>query len=332
MATVFVTGATGHIGANLVRSLLERGEAVRALVRTPGDRALVGVGPGLEEVRGDLRDVTSLRHAMAGCDRVYHLAALVSLRPGARREMFEVNVQGTKHVMDACLAEGVARVVHCSTFGAVGPSGDGSPSDETCAVDAFAAPLDYDLSKVLAELEVHRACANGLDAVIVNPSGVVGPWDWKPSSVGQTVIDFARRRIPAYVAGAFELVAMRDVVDGLQLAMERGRSGQRYILSGERLTVDALLDELARITAAPRPRVRLSPRVMLPVAHVSSLVMRRFFPRTPPRFTPGIIKLLQDGRRATTQKAQRELGYRPTSVLAALREQYDWFRARDIIR
>ncbi len=330
MARTFVTGGTGHIGANLVRALVARGEEVKALVRSPGDRALAGLD--VEEVRADLRDVDGLRRAMAGCDRVYHLAALVSLRPGARREMFDVNVLGTKHVMAACLAAGVARVVHCSTFGAVGRSEDGGPSDETCAVNPFDTALDYDLSKVHAELEVHRACAAGLDAVIVNPTGVVGPWDWKPSSVGQTIVDFARRRIPAYVSGAVDLVAMRDVVEGLRLAAERGKTGQRYILSTERITIDALLDELARLTGAPRPRVRLSPRLMVPVAHLSSLVMRTFFPRMPPRFTPGTIALLGDGRCATTQKAQRELGYCPTSVFAALREQYDWFRARDIIR
>ncbi|MEO6950739.1 MAG: SDR family oxidoreductase [Polyangia bacterium] len=330
MGKTFVTGGTGHVGANLVRALLERGEAVKALVRNKGDRALRGLD--LEEVVGDLHDEAGIARAMAGCDHVYHLAAFVSLRAGARREIFDVNVRGTQHVMSACLAKGVQRVVFCSSFGAVGRAPDGGVSDETCALDPFDTDLDYDLSKSMAELEVHRAYASGLDAVIVNPSGIVGPWDVKPSSLGKTIIDFSERRIPAYIPGSFELVAMRDVVAGHLLAMKHGRAGQRYILSGRLCTVDELLDELERLTGKARPRLRVPPSMMMPVAHLSSAFMRSFFPRTPPRFTPGTIKLLGRGKRASTEKAQRELGYRPTSVFAALGEQYDWFRERRIIR
>ena len=329
MGKTFVTGGTGHVGANLVRALLERGEAVKALVRSKGDPALEGLG--LEEVVGDLRDEPSLVRAMQGCDRVYHLAAFVSLAAGAQREIFDINVRGTKHVMRACLESGVQRVVFCSSFGAVGRAPDGGPSDETCALDPFDTDLDYDLSKCMAELEVHRACASGLDAVIVNPSGVVGPCDWKPSSLGKTVIDFARRRLPAYVPGSFELVAMRDVVSGHLLAMEFGRSGQRYILSGGLCTVDELLDELERITGKQRPRLCLPHGMMAPIAHVASALMRSFFPRTPQRFSPGMLKMLGRGKRARIDKAERELGYRPTSVFAALREQFEWFRERRVI-
>lgn len=329
MGKTFVTGGTGHVGANLVRALLERGEVVKALVRTKGDPALFGLE--LEEVVGDLRDEPSIVRAMRGCDRVYHLAACVSLAAGAQREIFEINVCGTKHVMSACLQAGVERVVFCSSFGAVGRAPDGGPSDEACALDPFDTDLDYDLSKCMAELEVHRACASGLHAVIVNPSGVVGPWDWKPSSLGKTVIDFARRRLPAYVPGSFELVAMRDVIAGHLLAMESGRAGQRYILSGGLCTVDELLDELERITGEARPRLCLPRGVLMPVALVASALMHRFSPRTPQRFSPGMLRMLGREKRARTDKAQRELGYRPTSVFAALREQYEWFRERRII-
>lgn len=329
MAAIFVTGGTGHVGANLVRALLERGEAVRALVRRRGDAALAGLH--LEEVEGDLSDTAALTHAMRGCDRAYHLAANVSLRPGDRPQIFEVNVLGTKRVLDAAEAAGVRRVVFCSSLGAVGRPAKGGLSDETFSVNPFDAHLDYDLSKALAELEVHRAVARGLDAVIVNPSGVIGPHDYKPSPMGQSVIDFARRRMPAWVPGAFEFVAVRDVVEGHLLAMERGRTGHRYILSGEHLTLDAFLGELERITGQRRPRLRIPPRVMLPIAHVSSAVMATFFPRVPPRFTPGTIKLLNGGQRADTTKARQGLGWRPTPVFAALREQYDFFRARGLI-
>jgi nucleoside-diphosphate-sugar epimerase len=324
----FVTGGSGHVGANLVRALIERGDDVRALVRRGGDIALAGLP--LEEVEGTLEDRASLERALRGCDRVYHLAAFVSLRPGDEQRMFETNVLGTKHVLEAAEQAGVRRTVFCSSLGAIGRNPDGE-SNETFTINPFDTQLAYDLTKAVAELEVHRAWTRGLDVVIVNPSGVVGPWDFKPSSVGKTIIDFARRRMPAYVPGAFEFVAMRDVVAGHLLAMERGKAGERYILSGSVHTIDELLDELQAITGVARPRLRIPPRVMMPIAHVTSAFMRTFFPAVPPRFTPGTIALLDGGKRVSTKKAQRELGYAPTSVFAALLEQVEWFRRRGTI-
>jgi nucleoside-diphosphate-sugar epimerase len=329
LAKTFLTGATGHVGANLVRALLGRGEDVRCFVRRAGDPALEGLP--VDEFEGDLRDPEAVARGVAGCDRVYHVAAYVSLRPGDKQQIFDVNVLGTKHVLDASQKVGVARVVFCSSFGAVGRNPNGGASDETCSVNPFDTDLDYELSKAVAEIEVHRAVAHGLDAVIVNPSGVVGAQDYKPSAVGKTLIDFARRRIPAYVPGAFEFVAVRDVVAGHLLAMEKGRSGHRYILSGEHHTLDEILVELERITGVKRPRFRLPPRFMSPIAHVSSAFMASFFPTAPPRFTPGTIKILNGGKRADTTKARRELGYAPTPVFAAFQEQYDWFRARGVL-
>jgi len=137
--------------------------------------------------------------------------------------------------------------------------------------------------------------------------------------------------MPAYVPGAFEFVAVRDVVQGHLLAMERGRSGHRYILSGEHRSLDEILVELERITGAPRPKLRIPPHVMMPLAHLSSAFMRSFFPATTPRFTPGTIRLLNGGRHASIEKARRELGYSPTPVFAALAEQYEWFRGRGVL-
>lgn len=329
MAKTLLTGGTGHVGANLVRALVARGEDVRALVRTPGDPALAGLP--IEQVVGDLCDAAAIERAVAGCDRIYHLAAYVSLRRGDRRRIFDVNVRGTKQVLDAAERAGVRRVVYCSSLGAVGRNPEGGVSDETFGVDPSDAALDYDRSKGVAELEVHRAVARGLDCVIVNPSGVVGPHDYKPSPLGRTILDFARRKLPAYVAGGFELVAVRDVVAGHLLAMDRGRVGHRYILSGRHHTLDELLVELERITGAPRPRLRIPPGLALPLAHVASAFMATFFPRVSPRFTPGTIRILNGDKRADIGKARRELGYAPTPVLAALREQCEWFRARGVL-
>jgi nucleoside-diphosphate-sugar epimerase len=258
---------------------------------------------------------------------VYHVAAFVSLRAGDRQQVFDVNVLGTRRVLEAAERAGVHRVVYCSSFGAVGQNPAGA-SDESWTVNPFDTHLDYELSKAMSELEVHRAVQRGLDVVIVNPCGIVGPHDYRPSSVGQTILDFANRKMPVYVPGQFDFVAMRDVVDGHLLAMEKGRRGERYILSGGLFTLDQILDHLSRLTGVRKPRLKLPPQVMLPIAHVSSAIQRAFFPSVPPRFTPGTIKLLGCGKRADASKARRELGLEPTSVLEAFTESVEWFRSR----
>jgi hopanoid-associated sugar epimerase len=331
MAKTFVTGGSGHVGANLVRALLARGVAVKALVRPQSNNAALD-GLDVERVTGDLRDPESLQRAVAGCDRVYHVAAFVSLRKGDQQQVFDVNVTGTKHVLDAAERAGVARTVFCSSFGAVGHNPSGGASDESFTVNPFETHLDYELSKAMAELEVHRAVHRGLDVRIVNPCGIVGAHDYKPSSVGQTILDFANRRMPAYVPGQFDFVAVDDVVAGHLLAMERGRPGERYILSGGPFTLDRILEHLSSLCGVPKPRLRIPPAVMLPIAHLSSALMSTLAPARPPRFTPGTIKILNGGKRADIGKARRELGFEPTGVLDAFTAAYEWFRARGQIR
>jgi nucleoside-diphosphate-sugar epimerase len=329
MPKTFVTGASGHVGANLVRELLARGVAVKALVR--GDTAAID-GLDLERVPGDLRDPVSLARGLAGCDRLYHLAAFVSLRRGDQHEVFDVNVTGTKNILVAAERAGVARTVLCSSFGAVGRNPSGGPSDETHTVNPFETHLDYDLSKAFAELEAHRAVHRGLDVRIVNPCGIVGAHDYKPSSVGQTILDFANRKMPAYVPGQFDFVAVKDVVAGHLLAMDKGRPGERYILSGGLYTLDQLLDHLSSLCAVPKPKLRIPVGVMLPMAYLSNFFLRTFAPTRPPRFTPGTIKMLNVGKHADVSKARRELGFAPTSVLDGFTEAYQWFKARGQIR
>jgi nucleoside-diphosphate-sugar epimerase len=325
LAKTFVTGGSGHVGANLVRALLGRGVAVKALVR--GDVAALE-GVDVERVEGDLRDPASLARALAGCDRLYHLAAFVSLRAGAQQEVFDVNVTGTKNILAAAERAGVERTVFCSSFGAVGRNPNGGPSDETHSINPFEAHLDYDLSKAIAELEVHRAVNRGLDVRIVNPGGVVGAHDYKPSSVGQTILDFANRRMPAYVQGRFEFVAVKDVVAGHLLAMDKGRAGERYILSGGQHSLDEILDHLSALCGVPKPRLRIPVGVMLPMSYLSSFFLRTFAPEKPPRFTPGTIRMLNGGKHADVSKARRELGFVPTPVLDGFTEAYEWFAAR----
>jgi nucleoside-diphosphate-sugar epimerase len=219
----------------------------------------------------------------------------------------------------------VRRIVHCSSFGAVGCNPRGA-SDEEWTLNPYETVMDYELSKAFAEHEVLRAVQQGADVVMVNPSGVVGPWDVRPSLLGRTILDVMRGRLKAYVPGAFDFVPVRDVVAGHLLAMEKGRTGERYLLTGEVVTLDQILDWLAELTGAPRPRLRIPVGLALRLAQVQSLVQGRFFPHAQPRFTPASIRLLNSGKRGDNGKARRELGLRPTPVREAFREAVAWFQ------
>ncbi len=322
--TTLVTGATGHIGNNLVRALLARGERVRVLVR--GGSSLKPLeGLDVERVEGDLRDAPSLERAVSGSEGVYHVAAMVSIRSGDRKTLWDVNVAGTARLLSAARKAGVRRVVHTSSFGAIGQNPDG-PSDEQHALDANEPATDYERSKAEAETEVLREVERGLDACIVNPCATVGPFDFRPGLVGRTVLDFALGKMKAYVPGAFDWVPMRDVIAGHLLAMEKGGAGERYVLSGEVATLDEILDWLADDTGRPRPRLRVPPALMLALSVPKDFVEARYFPERYPRFNRHSIRLLTSGKYGSNQKARRELGLSPTPIREAFRDAVAWFR------
>jgi len=319
-----VTGATGHLGANLVRRLVELGGRVRVLLRPSSDvRAVEGLA--VERAVGDIRDPASLAAAVRGCSRVYHCAAKISITTGREREIYDTNVLGTRNVLAAAARAGVSRVVVTGSFSAVGHH-PGRPSDERDPFDPFARALPYERSKAAVEHECLKAVADGQEVVIAISCAIIGPNDFKPSRMGRVIQDFAAGRMPAYIPGGFEFVAARDIVQGHLLAMERGRPGQRYIFSTEFVTVDTLMEWLSEITGKPKPRLRLPPAVMATIASIASPLMTAFAPDTPQRLTPGAIHLLRLGRRADCSKAKRELGYAPTSVKQAVREAHEWFQ------
>ncbi|HKO94027.1 MAG TPA: SDR family oxidoreductase [Polyangiaceae bacterium] len=322
--TTLVTGATGHIGNNLVRALLARQERVRVLVRAGSSpKSLAGLD--VERIEGDLRDPLSLERAVAGAERVYHVAAMISIRDGDRPALWDVNVAGTARLLSAARKAGVRRVVHTSSFGAIGQN-PGGPSSEAHVLDPKEPATDYERSKAESELEVKRELERGLDACIVNPCATVGPFDFRPSLVGRTFLDFAHGKMKAYVPGGFDWVPMRDVVSGHLLAMEKGAAGERYLLSGEVASLDQILDWLAEDTGRPRPRLRVPPALMLAVCGPKDAIEARFFPKKYPRFNQHSIRLLTSGKYGTNQKARRELGLAPTPIRQAFRDAVAWFR------
>jgi nucleoside-diphosphate-sugar epimerase len=320
---ILVTGATGHLGANLVRRLLADGEAVRVLVREgSNERALAGLP--VERAHGDVRDPRAVLAALRGCRHVYHCAAKVSTADRAHREIYETNVGGTRHVLRAALATGVERVVVTGSFSAVGHD-PARPADETIPVNPFDRLLPYQRSKVAVEHECLRAMADGLDVVIAVSCAILGPNDFVPSRMGKLLLDFANGRLRAYIPGGFEFVAARDIVAGHLLAMAKGRPGQKYIFASGFMSVDELMAIFEAISGRPRPRLRLPGPIMLGLAHATTASLRLLAPTVEPRFTPAAVRLLMSRRRADVTKARAELGYEPTSLREALREQYEFF-------
>ena len=335
MEPVFVTGAAGHVGANLVRRLLDEGVPVRVLLR-PEDNNEGLDGLDVERAFGDLRDLEATKAALAGCRGVYHCAAYVSTIEGNRahrRDLFECNVLGTRNVLLAAREAEAGRVVVTGSFSAVGYDLDdpSAPSNETMQFYPMERTMPYERSKSLVEQECWRAAAAGQDVVVATCCAVVGGADFFPSRLGRTLCDYTNGKLRAYIDGGFEFVAARDIVEGHLLCMRHGRSGEKYIFSSEYKTISEILDLYEEVTGVPRPRRRIPTRLMLVFSEVASFYLSRFHPDFPQRFTPGAIRLLQKCRHADTSKARRELDYRPTTILDAVHEAYAFHYNRNAI-
>lgn len=330
---VLVTGSTGHLGANLVRRLLEDGVDIRVLVRPGRDQTALD-GLAVERVEGDLRDPEAVSRAVKGCAQVYHCAALVSTIEGNalhKRDVFDTNVQGTRHILDSAVRHGVDKVVVSGSLSATGYDGD-RPSHEDMPFYPFDRHLPYGFTKHLVEHHCLQAHANGLNVVVATSCAIVGPHDYAPSRIGRVLIDYAHGKLRAYIPGGFEFVSTRDIAEGHVLAMAKGRSGQKYIISTAYASVDDLLDLFGEVTGKPKPRLRLPPSVMAAIAEVADKTWFRAFPNQPRRFTPAAVRLLSMKRRADHGKARAELGYQPTPLKDAIRDAYEDFVRRGVIR
>ena len=319
MPTAFVTGASGFVGANLARALLERGWRVRALVR--GAAASLDA-LDVERVPGDLF-APGLADAMRGCDALFHLAATYSLWRRDRDVVMRANVDGTRSVLAAARSAGIPRTVHTSSVAAIGVRADGMAADESYQSRPGRLIGAYKRSKYLAELEVRSAVERGQDVVIVNPTTPVGPWDAKPTPTGEIIVRFLTGRMPAYVDTGLNLVDVRDVAAGHVLAYERGITGERYILGNENLTLRALLDRLARITGRPAPRLRLPRVIPLAYAALGEYVLARA--GVQPDVALDGVRMAKQRMYYTAEKAVRELGFPQSPVIGALADAVTWF-------
>jgi dihydroflavonol-4-reductase len=321
-----VTGGTGFIGCHVVRALVDDGASVRVLARPGSDRRALADLP-VEVVTGDLTDPRSLTAPLAGVEVLYHVAADYRLWAPDPAVLYRVNVGGTRALLLAAAAAGVARVVYTSSVGALGLPLDGRPGTEDTPARLEDMVGHYKRSKFLAEREADMAAARGLPVVIVNPSAPVGPWDWKPTPTGRMLVDYLKGRMLAYLDTGLNVVHVRDVARGHLLAAARGRAGERYIL-GHRdgnLGLRAIFERLAPYTGVRAPRVRLPYRAALALGSGAELVAR--FTGTEPVVARAAVQMAAKRMFFDPSKAIRHLGLPQTPVDEALRDAVDWFWA-----
>jgi len=317
-----VTGGTGFIGANLARELLADGASVRVLARPGGDRRALE-GCAVEVVEGDLLDPASLREAVRGVRRVYHVAADYRLWAPDLRALYRANVDGTRHVLDAACRAGAERIVYTSTVGAVGIPHDGTPGDELTPVSLHEMVGAYKASKFLAEQVARELAARGAPIVVVNPSAPVGPLDVKPTPTGQMVVDFLCGRMVASLDTGLNLVHVRDVARGHILAADRGRAGDRYILGNQNMSLLEIFRLLSRITGIPAPRFRV-PYAAAWLGAVAMEGVSRITGRAP-RVPLTAVRMARKRMYFSAAKAVRELGLPQTPVDVALSDAVHWF-------
>jgi dihydroflavonol-4-reductase len=325
MSLVAVTGATGHLGACLVRQLVQQGHRVRALVR--GEPGATILPPEVETQPGDVRDPEAMRRLATGAEVVYHLAAMISIVGPMNGLVEEINVGGARTTARAALEAGVRRFVHVCSVHAFQQHPIDQPLDEDRARVVPGKAPAYDVSKAAGEAEVRALIAQGLDAVIVHPSGVIGPFDYRPSRMGQVFLDLYHRRMPGLVAGGFDWVDVRDVCRGIQAAAAHGRVGESYLLSGTYKRMVELGALVQEITGARPPRMT-SPmwlaRMSAPFMHTWARVRR-----AEPLYTSEALVALRGNPCYVRAKAERELGHRPRPIEATIRDGYAWFAAQE---
>lgn len=321
----FITGATGFLGSHVARVLAEQGADLRLLVRpTSNLKNLEGLKA--ETATGDLRDPASLEKAMSGCEVVFHVAADYRLWVRDPAEMYRSNVEGTRSILEAARKNGVRCVVYTSSVATIGFTGNGRPADEDSPVSLADMIGHYKRSKFMAEQIAMEAGRSGMRVVTVNPTTPVGEQDVKPTPTGRIVVDFLKGKFPAYVDTGLNLVDVRECARGHVAALEKGKTAERYILGGEDLTLKQILDKLGMIAGLPSPKVKLPYFVAYAAGLVDETVSGRLMGREP-RATVETVRMGKKKMWASSDKAERELGWKPVPADDALRRAVEWFRA-----
>ena len=322
---IFLTGATGFVGTHVARALSANGAQLRLLVRkTSRTEHLQSLNAEL--VVGDLRQPSTLHAALADCDALVHVAADYRLWVRDPEAMYAANVEGTRELLQCAREAGVRRVVYTSSVATMGFRTDGTIVDESSPVALADMIGHYKRSKFLAEQEAVAAARSGLPVVILNPTTPIGSDDAKPTPTGRIVVDFLNRKFPAYVDTGLNLVDVTAVAQAHVAALEQGRSGERYILGGENLTLKQILDRMAAMTGLPSPTLRVPHSVAMTFAFFDEWITGRMLGQEP-RATVEAVRMGKKKMFASSAKAERELGYTVLPIDPALHSAIDWFRA-----
>lgn len=325
---IAVTGATGHLGNTLIRELLAQGRTVRAIV--PPNEAVNSLqGLQIEIKRADIRDKVALKQAVDGVEALFHLAGLISISKGNDKLMYDVNVTGTKNIIEVCLEQKIKRLIYTSSVHAFAEPQKGITITENTPILPESAIGTYAKTKALATLLIEDSVQKGLDATILFPSGVIGPYDYKLSEMGQLFLDYAKGFF-YYVNGQYDFVDVRDVVSGIISAYEHGEPGERFILSGHLLKIRNILYTVQEVTN----RRLKSFLIPMPIAHLASnfspFVQK--FSKKKPRFTPYSLYVLQSNSLFSYQKASEKLGYQPRSFFETAKDSISWFMNQGILK
>jgi dihydroflavonol-4-reductase len=320
----FVTGATGFLGSHVARTLADQGAELRLLVRPTSDLKNLG-DLKADRAIGDLRDAASLEKAVAGCEVVFHVAADYRLWVRDPNEMYRSNVEGTRAILGAARKNGVRRVIYTSSVATIGFTAGGTPADEDFPVSLADMIGHYKRSKFMAEQIAMEAGRSGMQVVTVNPTTPIGERDVKPTPTGRIVVDFLKRKFPAYVETGLNLVDVRECARGHLKALEKGRSGERYILGGENLTLKQILDMLGKITGLPSPKIKLPYMFAFAAGVFGEMITGRML-HGEPRATLDTVRMGKKKMFANSYKAERELGWKIVPVEDALRRAVEWFR------
>jgi dihydroflavonol-4-reductase len=320
----FLTGATGFVGSHVARALADQGADLRLLVRAHSNAKNIA-GLKADLVTGDLRNPASLDTAVSGCDTVFHVAADYRLWVRDPGDMYRTNVEGTRALLEAARKNRIRRVVYTSSVATMGFTPNGQSCDENSPVSLDDMIGPYKRSKFMAEQVAIEAARSSMHVVIVNPTTPVGERDIRPTPTGRIVVDFLKKKFPAYVDTGLNLVDVAECGCGHVAALERGRSGERYILGGENLTLKQILDKLASITGLRSPKLRVPYLMALATGVVDEVVTGRLRGREP-RATIDAVRMGRKKMFVTSAKAERELGWKTVPVDDALRRAVDWFR------
>jgi dihydroflavonol-4-reductase len=324
---ILVTGAAGFLGSHLTRQLVARGADVRVLLRPSSNNRAIADLP-LEYMTGDLRDAASLDRALAGVQRVFHVAADYRLWSKRSQDIYDSNVGGTKNLLEAAQRVGVEQFVYTSTVATIAVDRPEHPNEFT---DAKLEEMvgHYKRSKWLAEKEVLDAARQGFPAIVAMPTTPVGPWDWKPTPTGKIILDFLNGKMPGYVETGLNFVGVEECAQGHILVAEKGIAGERYLLGSENLTLKGVLNLLAQLTGLPAPSLKIPHGVALGVAYAET-AFSRLIGREPQIPVEG-VKIAQHMMFVDCSRADRDLGFRAGPVSAAFERAVRWYEANGYI-